>query len=307
MALSFLTTQLLAMILSIPFKQTGFQAFEDPNNPINPLIYVVAIVCFSAVILLIVRLKRAKLITYLILGATALVLMDVFMIIIAFGLYYGTGIETYLWESSMAAGLALGIALTYALYKNPEWHVVNTVGILMGAGVASIMGISFGILPVIIFLIALAIYDAIAVYKTKHMISLADAVTEQHLPVLLVYPKDEGYSFKKQKGIKKELDSGKEREALFMGLGDIIIPSVLAVSAFSFLAPVASLGTLGPFLVALGTMLGIMGGFACLMVLVMKGKPQAGLPLLNAGAILGYLLSYIVVYGNFSFGFALWW
>jgi presenilin-like A22 family membrane protease len=54
-------------------------------------------------------------------------------------------------------------------------------------------------------------------------------------------------------------------------------------------------------------MLGIMGGFACLMVLVMKGKPQAGLPLLNTGAILGYIISYVIIYGNLSLGFALWW
>jgi len=92
-----------------------------------------------------------------------------------------------------------------------------------------------------------------------------------------------------------------------MGLGDIIIPSVLAVSAFTFLAPTDALGMFGPFLVALGTMVGIMAGFAALMVLVMKGKPQAGLPLLNTGAILGYLIAYIVVYGNFAFGIALWW
>ena len=94
---------------------------------------------------------------------------------------------------------------------------------------------------------------------------------------------------------------------MFMGLGDIIIPGVLVASAYSFLA--ASGG--GPFhiegidanlLVSLGTLLGAMLGFAALMTFVMKGRPQAGLPLLNGGAILGYLLFYALVYGNLNFG-----
>jgi presenilin-like A22 family membrane protease len=39
-----------------------------------------------------------------------------------------------------------------------------------------------------------------------------------------------------------------------------------------------------------------------LMRFVLKGKPQAGLPLLNGGAIVGYALSYVLVYGSLSLG-----
>ncbi|MCL7475748.1 MAG: presenilin family intramembrane aspartyl protease, partial [ANME-2 cluster archaeon] len=40
---------------------------------------------------------------------------------------------------------------------------------------------------------------------------------------------------------------------------------------------------------ALGAAVGTIVGFAALMALVAKGKPQAGLPFLNTGAILGYV------------------
>jgi presenilin-like A22 family membrane protease len=35
---------------------------------------------------------------------------------------------------------------------------------------------------------------------------------------------------------------------------------------------------------------------------VMKGNPQAGLPLLNSGAITGYLITYILVFQDLTFG-----
>src|SRR5205823_26217 len=158
------------------------------------------------------------------------------------------------------------------------------------------------LLPV---LIAVATYDAWAVYRTKHMITLADELTSQRLPILLVIPKRAGYSFRDQKSLKTQLDSGEEREAMFVGLGDLIIPGILAVSSFTFLnqnelnAVGLSLGPLAPYaIVALMTVIGSLIGFVVLMRYVLKGNPQAGLPLLNGGALLGFVLSSLLVYGT---------
>jgi presenilin-like A22 family membrane protease len=45
-------------------------------------------------------------------------------------------------------------------------------------------------------------------------------------------------------------------------------------------------------------MIGTLIGFTLLATLVMKGKPQAGLPLLCSGAILGYLVSSLLLFGR---------
>src|SRR5439155_1343020 len=82
----------------------------------------------------------------------------------------------------------------FLLLKFPEWYVVDTIGFVTAAGVTAILGISFGILPAVLLLIALAFYDAWAVYRTKHMITLADELTSQRLPILLVIPNRAGYS-----------------------------------------------------------------------------------------------------------------
>jgi presenilin-like A22 family membrane protease len=172
----------------------------------------------------------------------------------------------------------------------------------MSVGIIGIFGISLSILPVLVLLIVLAIYDAVSVYGTKHMIALAEGVTKMRLPILLVIPKKKGYSYLTQRPLMEKLPEGEEREAMFMGLGDIIIPGVLVVSAFSFLPELTVEGVSGALIVALGTIVGALSGFAALMTFVMKGRPQAGLPLLNGGAMIGYALTYLAVYQDLSFG-----
>ncbi len=203
----------------------------------------------------------------------------------------------YLSDTPCFIGLFVSIILTIFLFYHPEWYLVDIVGIVVAGGVTALLGISIGLLPIILLLVVLAIYDAISVYKTKHMVSLADKVMEFKLPILLVVPKKRGYSFLRQKGLKKQLEDGEEREAMFIGLGDIIIPGALVISAFHFLPATESwFGITGNMLVAIFTLVGILVGFSVLMQYVLKGNPQAGLPLLNTGAILGFLFSAILIF-----------
>src|SRR5207253_1912213 len=143
-----------------------------------------------------------------------------------------------------------------------------------------------------------------AVYRTKHMITVADELTSQRLPILLVIPKKAGYSFRQQKSLKEQVASGEEREAMFVGLGDLIIPGILAVSSFTFSSAAGRsfLGVLPNGIIAFGTVLGSLVGFMVLMRYVLKGNPQAGLPLLNGGALLGFIIASLLVYGTVHIG-----
>ncbi len=94
---------------------------------------------------------------------------------------------------------------------------------------------------------------------------------------------------------------------MFMGLGDVIIPGVLVASAFNFLPNELVAGIAGNLLVAIGALIGSVVGFAALMTYVLKGNPQAGLPLLNGGTIIGYVIAYLVVFGDLSLGMSLPW
>ena len=137
------------------------------------------------------------------------------------------------------------------------------------------------------------------------MLTLADAVTEKRLPIVLVVPKKKGYSFKKQPSLKKSLSEKgkKKREAMFMGLGDIVFPGSLVISAMTFLSVNENLApTSQSVAVAISTLIGSMVGYTILMRYVLGGRPQAGLPLLNAGAILGFAVGYFIVFRDLGMG-----
>ena len=309
MAVLLVASQAVAIALSPLFQSSGFQAFPNPSDVTNTAIYIILILVFTAVILGLVRYRRQNLAKYVIMASIFVTLAFVLLLPLYYGLYYGTGqnqdpnFQNLLADVATLLSFAVAAVLVYLLVKFPEWYVVDTIGFVTAAGVTAILGISFGLLPAILLLIALAVYDAWAVYRTKHMITLADELTSQRLPILLVIPKKAGYSFREQKSLKAQVASGEEREAMFIGLGDLIIPGIMSVSAFTFLNDPTllgrSLGPVAPFMtVAVGTIIGSLVGFFVLMRYVLKGNPQAGLPLLNGGALLGFLATSLLVYGT---------
>ena len=104
-------------------------------------------------------------------------------------------------------------------------------------------------------------YDAISVYKTKHMITLAEGVIDLKTPILFVVPKRRDYSFIRD-GIGK-LNEGGERGAFIIGMGDLIMPSILVVSANVFLQGWRLAGIIN--LPALGAILGSLVGLGVLL------------------------------------------
>lgn len=274
----FVATMLMALVFARPFLAAGLQAFEDPDDAGNSLWYIVLILAFTFVILYIAKKGQKWLIRAIILAAVGSTVAYVVYPVLHISLDWA------FWPAVAVAVLA-GTACVVALYKHPEWYVIDAVGLLVAAGSAAVFGISLGIIPTVVLLLGLAIYDFIAVYRTKHMLSLADTVIELRLPVLLVIPKVAHYRFRAETNKFKEAkpENKGDRDAMFMGLGDLVIPSILVVSALQFAK--AGWGTLP----SLGAAIGTLVGFGVLMGYVLKGKPQAGLPLLNGGALAGFV------------------
>ncbi len=267
-----------AILLSFPMQESGMAAFEDPSSVANPFIFIAILLVFTAFLLLLIKFRLRRFIGVII------------AVSIFFTFVYIFGSVSYILASdplvALAGAFIPAVAATLVLYLYPEWYVIDTLGLLIAAGAASIFGISLEIVPVIILLLLLAVYDAISVYKTRHMITLAEGVVETKSPILFVVPKKRGYSYRRES--VGPIGEG-ERAAFIMGMGDLIMPAVLVVSANVFIQG-TRIGMLT--MPALGAMIGSVAGLSVLLVYVNRGKPQAGLPPINGGAILGFLAGY---------------
>ncbi len=304
----YIGAQLVGLALANPFRSEGLATAPNPQSPTAPLLILLIIVLAPLAILFFARRRGGlEAIRHVILVGIAaslyLTLFATFSLAPGAVLLRPWGAEIVLSPALVLAAMA-SAGMYLALLLRPEWYVVDLAGFAAGGSLIAILGISFGILPALILLSVLMLYDAIAVYGTKHMVSLADAVTDMKLPILMVMPESVEYDYphavplREQRGRPVE-----ERSALFMGLGDVVIPGTLVVSAFVWLPVVPQvLGVGANLLVALAVLAGSLVGYAFLMRLVAGGNPQAGLPFLNGGAIAGYLLCYLLVFRSFTFG-----
>jgi presenilin-like A22 family membrane protease len=285
MFIIFVGMQLLALAL-VPLYPSDYQAFPDANDPVNPIIYVVMMLVMTGLMLILIKYALGKIIKAIFVFAVGTTTFVVMLPII----YQITPNLDFAIYGSIVIALVLIILL---LFK-PEWYVVNTIGFIIGVGAAILLGLSLSILPVLILLVVLAVYDAISVYKTKHMIALAEGVVPLKLPVVFVIPKKKDFSMSKLENKHIASEPAEEREAMFMGVGDAVIPAILAVSAVVFLPGASATLSDANLLVALGTVAGSTVGFFTLMRFVLKGNP-----------IIGYVLAYLLVFQNFNFGISL--
>lgn len=267
-----LAVQLLSLALMPSLSETEVRVFEDPESAANPFSYIILVLGFTVFLLMAMRLKKGWIVTWVVLLAMA---MGVYYVISAF--------------APPLPSLLLSLGVLALLHLHPEWYVIDLFGFLVSAGVGTLFGLSMTPIPAMILLLVLAAYDAISVYKTRHMVTLAEGVMEMRAPLLFVIPRRRSYSFRRE-----GLGSGEDRGAYFLGLGDAIIPTVLVISAnWSLDMPAFEVLGVGANLAALGAILGTALGFLLLSI-TSRDKPQAGLPFLNGGAILGFLLAVLV-------------
>ena len=267
MLLFVIVVQILALAITPAISASGNRVFEDPTSIANPFAYMVLILVFTGLLLLAIKLRREWIISGFILLSIAI---SIYYVMVAF-------------MSPMLA-LVPTLAIMLLLRFYPEWYVIDAFGILVCAGISSLFGVSMTVLPALLLLVILAVYDAISVYKTRHMVSLAEGAIKIKAPLLFVVPKSRDYSFRIDQETSNSNEEKPKRGAYFLGLGDAIIPTILVVSA-SWSLPAGG-GVLS--LPVLGAMLGTYLGFLLLMT-TSRDRPQAGLPFLNSGVILGFL------------------
>ncbi len=260
MALLFVCSVGIGFCVSVSFPGEEIAEISDPASPSNILLFLIPFGVITAIFLIFIKVKMEFILIYAIMALTWFLLC--FSLTLLFSLAFG-------YRVSAAMAIATTGVMAYLFYftKARMW-TRNAVGVVGGGGAMGVLGRSIDVYPLIVIMTILAVYDGIAVYKTKHMFDIAEKAIEGNLPLLLSLPRGES-----------------ESETMLMGLGDVIIPGTLAISAYTFYSVWASI----PVLIGIGV------GMFCLFRAISKGG-QAGLLFLNTGGIVGFL-----VYLLFSF------
>ncbi|MCL5412697.1 MAG: presenilin family intramembrane aspartyl protease [Candidatus Marsarchaeota archaeon] len=315
----FMVVQFLGLLLAVlvysqvPLLQpTNVAPAQVASSAATGLYFIAYIVAFAFIIILITRRLHGDLF-FLIFEGVAIFASVFFFLLIAVSVLNGTVLPTinafffldgpFLTIPFFAALLG-GIAIVVAKNKWPRLR--NAVAIIASVGVGVILGLGFSFLTALVFTAILAVYDFIAVFITKHMITIAKAASSKNLAFLvsvseieavpenmlgkrdLAEYKKERNQLKKSNPVVKhiiESDMVPLAARIDLGTGDLAVPLMVAISAVN---------ATGNFLLSMFVIIGAIGGLILTMFILRKYKRALpAIPPLFLGmgiAIIAYLL-----------------
>ncbi len=244
--------------------ESGSPVVQIPSFSLSDIIYFLIIVVF---ILLAMRSGRlAKIVLWLF-----LIIMVFSGAEIVFGLYL-----PFPWE--VVASLVL-LAVFFIL-RNVFIHDVAVI--LALAGIGGILGMSITPSLGVAVLIALSFYDIIAVYKTRHMVRMAQGMISSGAIFGFIIPQENKSFFEKKHHAQAQIGE----QFMVLGSGDIGLPLVFASSlvrqSLSEAIFVGAFSVLGVFLTHL------------LFTNQTKRQAMAALPPIATMCLIGYLIALLL-------------
>ncbi|MBS3120024.1 hypothetical protein J4475_04345 [Candidatus Woesearchaeota archaeon] len=174
-------------------------------------------------------------------------------------------------KAELAFMLAAGLA--YFKIVKPNVFIHNITELFIYSGIAAIFVPVMNVFSATVLLLLISGYDVFAVWKSKHMIKLADFQANSKVFAGLAIP------YKKQLSSKRaKAPASKLAAAAILGGGDIAFPMLFAgtlLKSFSF--PQVLL------VVATATM-----ALAVLLFIAKKGRFYPAMPVLTIGCLIGY-------------------
>lgn len=183
------------------------------------------------------------------------------------------------WFSPNLAFLAAGL-LVIAFWLWQTVLVQDLVILLTLAGVGALFGSALTPLTAVYILVIMSFYDIIAVYKTGHMIKLAEMMVQSRAIFGFVIPS----SIADFKSSMKTVQPGEQ--FMILGSGDVVLPLILSASLVKISLPQS-------IIVAIFSIFGLLV-MNYLFANQKVRRPMAALPPIAAASILGYLLVSIL-------------
>ncbi|MBU7031731.1 MAG: hypothetical protein HXS53_04305 [Theionarchaea archaeon] len=231
----------LALLVARRFWSAEVTLIESGDKPSISVILFGLVLLATLLVLLLIKLKLSFLLYYF----TEYIGLFVITFVIL------TAFTTFL--LSVVGG---GVAVILRYYIK-EFRKISVI--ILAVGIASLLGVSLGILPVIGFLVLLSVYDVVAVRKTKHMQVIAEDAYKRGGSQIFTFDTKE--------------------ETIVLGSADIILPSMLVVSVF------LNYSAFEAFLTSICALAGLL--------LATRQKEAPALPYASLG-IIGFLIGYFI-------------
>ena len=245
------------------------QSVDDPGGA---LYFLAIILIGTTVLLLILKYYRGDMLFRLF----EIYVIFVGSMIVWIYLFADLGIEDPLHFYAILVVSALTVAIRFI---RRTFTVTNLTLAIAIAGAGGALGAYMGFVPALLLVLALGTYDIIAVFKTKHMVKLADQSRLRKLPVMFETP---------SKGIKTGARKGveKSKDVLGLGTGDIAIPLIFFVGV---------LRTFNSWLLVGGAVVGAMIGLGLTIYYVTTVKRIAlpALPPIIGCSLIGLAISML--------------
>jgi presenilin-like A22 family membrane protease len=192
--------------------------------------------------------------------------------------------------------------LGYFKVFKPNLYVHNFTELFIYGGLASILVPVLNITSVVVLLVLISLYDAYAVWKSKHMIKMAEFQTDSNLFAGLMIPKkqeaadavdkpmlvEEKNTAKKEAVITtitgenssdKNSETAEKQRSAILGGGDIAFPMLFAGTIFKYAG-----NWFDPVIIIIITTISLL----LLFLYGDKNKYYPAMPILTAGCFIGW-------------------
>ncbi len=212
-----------------------------------------------------------------------------------FGFFYGWGVFI-IFYLILPANLAPIVSISVAVVAGLLWFFFPLVwlqNLLLMIALVSIGAVFGALIPpvtVIYLLLALSVYDIVAV-RFGYMMWMAKKLSETDtLPAIILPKKFADWNLNLRGSSVRKIfeEEASERDFSILGGGDLGFPLVFVAAVFF------ASGFLHALVVAIATLVGLVFAYL-LQIFLLKGKPLPAIPPISFVAIIGYLIATYIL------------
>jgi presenilin-like A22 family membrane protease len=200
LAIVFISVQTIGLYIAKQLFFLGLQQppfTEDINDITNSIYLISVILLMTGFILLLLKIRKTKKFLWLMEGLAVFSTSLIFF--------------TALFPTNDFLVIIITLSIIVWRYTHRENVLFRDfVSLIAIAGAGAFLGISLGLIPILTFIIILAIYDIIAVFYTKHMVEIGKQSVNNNFAFTVAFPT--------------------KKHTFELGNGDLVIPLCVASS-----------------------------------------------------------------------------